>query len=177
MGFFVCGGDLHPKVQSPQFRIANFQRTSVFLVTLMTVIQLVIVLPFVEYLFYFLEPDKVVDKIMRTGLTAAEGTIGEHSKDIDKKQAKLSLAIEHLMDAANAGEIPIRSNSLNSALKKKDRNIAAEIVDALCSFCGRYGRRKANMFWTWFLIPEWIKAGGHLTSTSDRIRARFSFTL
>jgi hypothetical protein len=65
------------------------------------------------------------------------------------------MALEHLMDAAN------------SALRSKDKNIASEITDALCSFTVRYGRKKAHMHWTWFMIPEWLKGGPDFLTLSD----------
>lgn len=40
-------------------------------------------------------------------------------------------------------------DAANSALKKKDKNITAEIVDALCSFTMHYGNYKDQMFKDW----------------------------
>jgi hypothetical protein len=69
-----------------------------------------------------------VDFLLRSSPSTITGETSRSSK------VKASMAVEHLMDAAN------------SALKKKDKNITAEIVDALCSFTIRYGRRKNSMF-------------------------------
>jgi hypothetical protein len=67
------------------------------------------------------------------GLKAASESINDHGREIDKHQVKATMAVEHLMDAAN------------SALKKKDKNITAEIVDALCSFTMHYGNFKVTL--------------------------------
>ncbi len=107
-------------------------RASVVLCILMVNTQLLLLFPFLAYLFYFLDPEKVVTKIMMSGLKAASESISETSKEIDKHQVKATQSVEHLMDAAN------------SALKKKDKNISAEIVDALCSFTMHYGNYKVK---------------------------------
>ncbi len=62
----------------------------------------VLLFPFLGYLFYFLDPKKVVTKIMHNGLKAAAASITDHGKDIDRHQVKSTMAIEHLMDAANS---------------------------------------------------------------------------
>jgi hypothetical protein len=68
---------------------------------------------------------------------------------------KAIMAVEHLMDAAN------------SALKKKDKNITAGIVDALCSFTMHYGNLKHKMYPFWFHIPLWIRQSPDFLTLSD----------
>lgn len=133
-------------------------RTSVIISLLMMTSHLLLLFPFLAYLFYFLEPDKVVTRIMSAGLKAAAESINDHGRDIDKQQVKATLAVEHLMDAAN------------SALKRKDKNIPSEIVDALCSFVIHYGIYKSHMYWEWFIIPIWIRQSpDFLTLSQDAI--------
>lgn len=50
---------------------------------------LLLLFPFLAYLFYFLDPEKVVTKIMMNGLKAASESINESGKDIDKHQVKV----------------------------------------------------------------------------------------
>src|SRR5690349_6382491 len=100
----------------------------------MVISHLVCLFPFLGYLFYFLEPDKVVKEIMLVGLTAAHDSMNDHGRDLDKQQVKPTMAVEHIMDAAN------------SALKKRDKNMTAEIVDALCSYLIHYAEFKSTMF-------------------------------
>jgi hypothetical protein len=65
-------------------------RTSVAILCLMVSAQLVCLFPFLSYLFYFLEPDKVVTKIMSSGLEAAyEAAKDKSSQDIDKLKVKI----------------------------------------------------------------------------------------
>lgn len=84
-------------------------RASILLCMLMVISHLLLIFPFLAYLFYFLEPDKVVTKIMMAGLKAASDSINHHGRNIDKQQVRATLAVEHLMDAAN------------SAVKRKDK--------------------------------------------------------
>src|SRR5690606_27878168 len=127
----------------------------VVLSLLMVTSHLLLIFPFLAYLFYFLEPDKVVTTIMMAGLNAASESVNNHGKDIEKQQVKATLAVEHLMDAAG------------SALKKKDKNITAEIVDALCSFTIHYGLYKEQMNAYWFGIPIWIRQSPDFLTLSD----------
>jgi hypothetical protein len=66
------------------------------------------------------------------------------------------MAVEHLMDAAEG------------ALKKKDKNITAEIVDALCSFAIHYGALKGNLFPYWFRVPLWLRQSPDFLTLSDQ---------
>jgi hypothetical protein len=46
-------------------------------------------------------------------------------------------------------------DAANSAVKKrKEKNITAEIVDALCSFTIHYGDYKNDMFNLWFRLEN-----------------------
>lgn len=134
-------------------------RTAVIMSLLMVITHLTGLFPFLAYLFYFLEPDQVVREIMVTGLAAAQDSINHHGRDLDKQQVRATMAVEHLMDAAN------------SALKRKDKNITAEIVDALCSYLIHYGTFKTTMFKSWFKIPMWIRLGpDFLTLDPDAVQ-------
>jgi hypothetical protein len=108
-------------------------RTAVVLSVWMVNSQMLLLFPFLAYLFYFLDSEKVVIKIMQGGLRAASESINDHGEEIDKHQVKATLSVEHLMDCAN------------SALKKKDKDIVAQIIDALCSFAMRYGSYKVGI--------------------------------
>ena len=103
----------------------------------------VLLFPFLAYLFFFLDPKKVVSKIMLNGLKAAADSINDQGncklvwkvknligRNVTRHQVKATLAIEHLMDAGS------------SALRRRDKNISADIVDALCSFSMAYGHYK-----------------------------------
>eukprot|EP01105_Mastigella_eilhardi_P013798 TRINITY_DN3140_c0_g1_i1.p1 TRINITY_DN3140_c0_g1~~TRINITY_DN3140_c0_g1_i1.p1 ORF type:complete len:661 (-),score=156.38 TRINITY_DN3140_c0_g1_i1:40-2022(-) len=128
-------------------------RCAVVVTIVAVTVELVILFPFLAYLFVFLETEKVATNLMMNGLNAVVGTINTHSKDtnIDEEKRKRKtyeyqtqtiLSIEYLMDAAI------------SSIKKKQRNVAAEIVDALCSFCMHYvSNIKPSAPAEWFRIP------------------------
>ncbi|KAH3763420.1 hypothetical protein Pelo_4754 [Pelomyxa schiedti] len=126
-------GDLH----SP--------RIAVVLSVIISNVQFVLLFPFLSYLFVFLEPEKVANNLMESGLNAAIQSInasGLNDKQIIFNQVQTTLSIEYLMDAAI------------SSIKKRQRNVSAEIVDALCSFCMHYlFYIKDNAPPNWFFIP------------------------
>eukprot|EP01116_Phalansterium_solitarium_P004031 TRINITY_DN1490_c0_g1_i2.p1 TRINITY_DN1490_c0_g1~~TRINITY_DN1490_c0_g1_i2.p1 ORF type:complete len:449 (-),score=147.86 TRINITY_DN1490_c0_g1_i2:425-1771(-) len=131
-------------------------RASIIVSLLMVISHLSLLFPFLAYLFWFLDPGKVVNKIMTNGLKAAAESLDDHDgRDIDRHQVKATLAIEHLMDAAG------------SALERKDKNITSEIVDSLCSFAMLYGQYKDRMFPYWFDIPDWIRQSPDFLTLSD----------
>jgi hypothetical protein len=121
----------------------------------MTISFYVLLFPFLGYLFYFLDPKKVVMKIMMNGLQAAADSINDKGTHVDRHQVKATLAIEHLVDAAS------------SALKKRDKNITADIVDALCSFAMTYGNYKDDMGEEWYMIPAWIRQSPDFLALSE----------
>lgn len=55
----------------------------------MAISHLLLLFPFLAYLFYFLDPEKVVTKIMMNGLKAASESINDNGKEIDKHQVKV----------------------------------------------------------------------------------------
>eukprot|EP01116_Phalansterium_solitarium_P022085 TRINITY_DN7166_c0_g1_i1.p1 TRINITY_DN7166_c0_g1~~TRINITY_DN7166_c0_g1_i1.p1 ORF type:complete len:722 (-),score=241.38 TRINITY_DN7166_c0_g1_i1:267-2432(-) len=131
-------------------------RTSVVMGMVMVTSHLALLFPFLAYLFWFMDPEKVVMKIMTNGLEAAAESINDRSgRDTDKHQGKATLAIEHLVDAAM------------NALDRKDKIITAEIVDALCSFAILYGNYKHKMVPYWFVLPDWVRQSPDFLTLSD----------
>ena len=130
-------------------------RTAVVLCVMLVMTQLIMIFPFLQYLFFFLEPDKVVSKIMKNGLKAASAGLVANGENLEKGQVKAIMSVEHLIDAANG------------ALKKKDKNITSEIVDALCSFTMHYGTIKGLMYILWFRIPVWIRSSPDFLALSQ----------
>eukprot|EP01116_Phalansterium_solitarium_P011645 TRINITY_DN27399_c0_g1_i1.p1 TRINITY_DN27399_c0_g1~~TRINITY_DN27399_c0_g1_i1.p1 ORF type:complete len:675 (-),score=180.67 TRINITY_DN27399_c0_g1_i1:95-2119(-) len=137
-------------------------RFNVWVCFLLVLAELVMLVPFVIYLFWFLEADKVVSKIMDSGLKAAELTVSNPDLDIDveQQQVRVNQTIEHLMGAAN------------SALKRKDKDITAMIVNALLQFTLVYGNYKDALAArpAWFRIPKWIRqSSDFLTKVDDEL--------
>jgi hypothetical protein len=116
---------------------------------------LLLLFPYFAYVFDFLDPEKIVSRIMHDGLDAATPIRGRTATAIDARQARAIEGVEHL---ANIG--------LN-ALQQKDKGIASEAVDALCEFGIRYGDSKAAMLKEWNRIADWNRQSPDFVSLSD----------
>ena len=125
-----------------------------FSMLLMTA-SLLLLFPYFAYVFDFLDPEKIVGRIMDDGLEAA-GPQRRNSERIPARQAQAVDAVEHL---ANIG--------LN-ALQQKDKGIASDAVDALCEFVVRYGATKTEMEPRWHKIPEWNRQSSDFVSLSGQ---------
>ena len=125
-----------------------------FSMLLMTA-SLLLLFPYFAYVFDFLDPEKIVGRIMDDGLTAATPIRGRAAEQIEARQAQAVDAVEHL---ANIG--------LN-ALQQKDKGIASDAVDALCEFGIRYGEQKAGMRNDWHRIPDWNRQSPDFVSLSE----------
>jgi Predicted membrane protein (DUF2254) len=125
-----------------------------FSMLLMTA-SLLLLFPYFAYVFDFLDPEKIVGRIMDDGLAAATPIKGRAAGAIEARQSRAVEAVEHL---ANVG--------LN-ALQQKDKGIASDAVDALCEFGVRYGENKAAMRQDWHRIPLWNRQSPDFVSLSD----------
>lgn len=125
-----------------------------FSMLLMTA-SLLLLFPYFAYVFDFLDPEKIVGRIMDDGLAASTPIKGRAAEAIEARQARAVEAVEHL---ANVG--------LN-ALQQKDKGIASDAVDALCEFGVCYGESKAAMRQDWHRIPQWNRQSPDFVSLSD----------
>ena len=126
-----------------------------FSMLLMTA-SLLLLFPYFAYVFDFLDPEKIVGRIMDDGLAAATPIKGRAATAIEARQFRSVAAVEHL---ANIG--------LN-ALQQKDKGIASDAVDALCEFGIRYGETKAAMRQDWHRIPLWNRQSPDFVSLSEQ---------
>lgn len=125
-----------------------------FSMLLMTA-SLLLLFPYFAYVFDFLDPEKIVGRIMDDGLAAATPIKGRAAGAIEARQLRSIEAVEHL---ANVG--------LN-ALQQKDKGIASDAVDALCEFGVRYGETKVAMRQDWHRIPLWNRQSPDFVALSD----------
>lgn len=125
-----------------------------FSMLLMTA-SLLLLFPYFAYVFDFLDPEKIVGRIMHDGLLAATPLASRRYRNTDARQFRAVEAVEHL---ANIG--------LN-ALQQKDKGIASESIDSLCEFGIRYGESKAGMRQDWHRIPGWNRQSADFVSLSD----------
>ncbi len=128
-------------------------KSGVLVSMLLMTASLLLLFPYFAYVFDFLDPEKIVGRIMHDGLEAATPTKGSRGRT-DVRQAQAIEAIEHL---ANIG--------LN-ALQQKDKGIASDAVDALCEFGIRYGGKKKEMDKAWYRIPDWNRQSPDFVSLS-----------
>ncbi|KAH3758470.1 hypothetical protein Pelo_9722 [Pelomyxa schiedti] len=123
-------------------------RSAVVLTVLLVNIQLVMLFPFLAYLFFFLDAEEVVTIIKDNGLSAVKkaltSQLGNRTVN-EKSQLETTLSIEYLMDSAVA------------SIKKKNKNVSSQIVDALESFCVEYIQMKNQAPEEWFKMPLWLK--------------------
>jgi hypothetical protein len=129
-------------------------KSGVLVSMLLMTASLLLLFPYFAYVFDFLDPEKIVGRIMDDGLAAATPTKGG-TDDTDVRQARAIEAIEHL---ANIG--------LN-ALQQKDKGIASGAIDSLCEFGVRYGESKAAMRKDWSEVQPWNRQSPDFVSLSD----------
>ena len=128
-----------------------------FSMLLMTA-SLLLLFPYFAYVFDFLDPEKIVGRIMHDGLLAATPPSSRDflGLSVDHRQARAIESIEHL---TNVG--------LN-ALQQKDKGIASGAVDSLCEFGIRYGATKTAMLDSWQAIAEWNRQSSDFVSLNEQ---------
>ena len=111
-----------------------------------TTFGLVLMLPYFAYVFAFLEPSNLIERIRLQAFRAVKHSIAtETPADSAVLQALTLTAMEELTD--------ITSNSISS----KDKIIASRAVDALRDFCLDYLALKEKANSEWFLIGDGIR--------------------
>jgi hypothetical protein len=102
---------------------------------------LLVMAPYFNYVFDFLEPDKIVERIRRGGVAQAlRRAKDESEEDIDGRRMTALSALEHLADIG-----------LN-AIEQKDKGIASNTVDAICDLVVAYMPHKDALDERWFSI-------------------------
>ncbi len=129
-------------------------QSGVLVSMLLMTASLLLLFPYFAYVFDFLDPEKIVGRIMVDGLSAATPTQGRAVR-IDVRQAQAIEAIEHLANIA-----------LN-ALQQKDKGITSGAIDSLCEFGIRYGESKAAMRKEWSAVQGWNRQSPDFVSLSD----------
>ncbi|MEM9490555.1 MAG: DUF2254 family protein [Myxococcota bacterium] len=137
----VCGVWLSMSLQN-----AWVPRALVVVIMAATTIGLVLMLPYFAYVFWFLEPRNIIERIRlhaaRTVRTKVHGGSREHYGTL---QTTALSAMEELTD--------ITSNSISG----KDKIIASRAVDALKDLCIDYLETKGRARNDWFRIGEGIR--------------------
>jgi Predicted membrane protein (DUF2254) len=125
-------------------------RVAVIGMIIATVIGLLIMLPYFAYVFRFLEPGSLVERIAAQAASdLAAGAQSKDTADIAFAQAPALTAMEELTD--------ITSNSISG----KDKIIASRSVDAIKDFVVRYLDAKPS------LDPRWFAIGSEIRTNPD----------
>ena len=120
-------------------------RALVLIIMTATSFGLVLMLPYFSYVFWFLEPANIIDRIRLQAVRVVKATA--HARNDDRcaaLQAPTLSAMEELTD--------ITSNSISG----KDKIIASRAVDALRDLCLDYLSIKSQAPPAWFRIGEGI---------------------
>lgn len=131
-------------------------RSLTLVIMLATTFGLVIMLPFVEYVFQFLRPTNIVDRIRTEAVYTVERAKPTNAREYAALQDFAVNAMEELTD--------ITSNSISG----KDKIIASRAVDALKDYCLDYLKVKRELTdaldagtdkhrEVWFLLGEGIR--------------------
>jgi len=125
-------------------------RVTVFAILVATVFGLVIMLPYFMYVFRFLAPVNLVERIQRDAIADLLDAATERDhRSITEGQAPAIAALEELTD--------ITSNSISG----KDKIIASRAVDAIRDFVLSYLEVKHRA------QPEWFAIGPEIGSNPD----------
>ena len=120
-------------------------RLTLLFMLLSVVTGLVMMAPYFAYVFRFLEPSNIVQRIQREAAEVAERGARSDGEKSANAQAETLNAMEELTD--------ITSNSISG----KDKIIASRSVDALKDLCIRYIGDKASARPAWFEISDAIR--------------------
>lgn len=131
-------------------------RVGVFFSMLLMTTSLLLLFPYFAYVFDFLDPEKIVGRIMNDGIEATLPEGKHEGVGIERRQQLAIQGVEHL---ANIG--------LN-ALQQKDKGIASSAVDSLCAFGISYGENKPKLPAAWNAIPGWNRQSPDFVSLSDQ---------
>ena len=107
---------------------------------------LVVMAPYFAYVFRFLEPQSIIDRIRRDAIARARAGMAERDAGRrDEAQSVVLSGMEELTD--------VTSNSISG----KDKIIASRAVDALKDLAVEYLRNKKDAHAGWFAIGEDIR--------------------
>ncbi|WP_428264457.1 DUF2254 family protein [Haliangium sp.] len=121
-------------------------RALVLVIMIATSVGLVLMLPYFAYVFWFLEPANIIDRIRMQAVRTVEATASARTAErCARLQAPSLTAMEELTD--------ITSNSISG----KDKIIASRAVDALRDLCLDYLAIKSKAPEAWFVIGDGIR--------------------
>jgi hypothetical protein len=124
---------------------------------------LLLMAPYFNYVFDFLEPDKVVERIRRVGVEQAlRRRTSESEESVDNRRMTALSALEQLADIG-----------LN-AIEQRDKGIASNTVDAISQLVVAYMPHKPHLDERWFAIRGRLLKDPDFVSMNDGALGRLS---
>ncbi len=138
-------------------------RYGVVVTMVLLTLSLLVMAPYFNYVFDFLEPDKIVERIRKAGVAEAlRGPVGESEEAVDARRMGALSALEHLADIA-----------LN-AIEQKDKGIASNSVDAVSDLVVAYMPHKATLDARWFQIHGQLRRDPDFVSMNEGALAKIA---
>lgn len=145
MGFYV-GASLCALWVSVALHEDFVPRSLLLLVMSLTSIGLAIMLPYFAYVFWFLEPGNIIDRLrFHTSRLIHRGLSITHRQEVDRLQGRVLVQMEEITDIAN--------NSIDG----KDKIVAGRAVDALRDLLLEYMASKPSDDRNWFRIGRELR--------------------
>lgn len=128
-------------------------------------VSLLVLLPYFAYVFHFLGPDQVVERLRFHTNRVIERAVGQRGADLDEQKRFAGQGIEQLADMAL------------HAVEKKDKGIAMAGVEALRKLATVYLDAKGSLQPDWFVVrgamadnPDFISMSGEVLEDIARRR-------
>jgi len=131
---------------SVTLRVDFVPRVLLLLVMGMTSIGLAVMLPYFAYVFWFLEPGNIIDRLrLHTSRLNRRGLATHSSHEVDLLQGRVLTQMEEITDIAN--------NSIDG----RDKIVAGHAVDALRDFLIDYIENKPQADRSWYGIGKQLR--------------------
>jgi len=131
---------------SVTLRVDFVPRVLLLLVMGMTSVGLAVMLPYFAYVFWFLEPGNIIDRLrMHTSRLNRRGLATHSSREVDQLQGRVLTQMEEITDIAN--------NSIDG----RDKIVAGHAVDALRDFLIDYIDNKPQEDRPWYDIGKQLR--------------------
>lgn len=131
---------------SVTLRVDFVPRVLLLLVMGMTSVGLAVMLPYFAYVFWFLEPGNIIDRLrLHTSRLNQRGLATRASREVDLLQGRVLTQMEEITDIAN--------NSIDG----RDKIVAGHAVDALRDFLIHYIEHKPQEDRPWYGIGRQLR--------------------
>jgi hypothetical protein len=112
---------------------------------LLYVTEIILLFPFLFYMFYLLKSEVVISRIMEEGLNNLAETKPRSRNQEEELKTRVAKSTEYLMNIAT------------KAVGKKNKVVSNQVIDALCNFTVAYSGHKPHLSADWFTISDWAK--------------------